>query len=114
MFHSHFGEDFAVKRDILGLSESNELGVGHTVLAESIVEANNPESPEGTLLGPAVTASILASLNHGFFGLGEKLLTAPAEALGLFENILVAFFGHYAALDSSHTFEKLLIEVTYA
>lgn len=114
MSHGHFGENFAIEGDILSLGESNELGIGHSVFAESVVQSDNPESTEGALLGPTITPSILASLNHGFFGLGEKLLTAPAVALGLFENILVALFGHYAALDSSHTFEKLLIEVTYA
>lgn len=44
--HGHFGEDFAVEGDILGLHEGDELGVGHTVFTESVVEADDPEGAE--------------------------------------------------------------------
>ncbi len=82
MFHSHLRENLAVESDVLLLSKVDKLGVGHTVLTKRVVETDDPESAEGALLGATVTASVLASLNHGFFRLGEKFLAAPAEAFG--------------------------------
>lgn len=82
MFHGHLGENFSVESNVLGLGESNELGVGRTVLPESIVQTNDPESAEGALLGATVTTGVFPSLNNSFFSLGEKFLAAPAEAFG--------------------------------
>lgn len=103
MFHSHLREYFAIEWDILGLGESNKLGIGHPVFPKGVVETDDPERAEGALLGTAITPSIFASLNYGFFGLGEEFLAAPAETFGFFENIFVALLGHDATLDSSHT-----------
>lgn len=103
VLHSHLRENLTVEGDIFFFHEGDKLGVGHAVLAEGIVETNNPEGTERALFGATIAASVLPSLNNSFLGLGKEFLTAPAIAFGLFENILVAFFGHYAALDSSHT-----------
>ncbi len=83
MLHSHLRENLSVKSDIFLFHEGDKLGVGSPVGAEGIIETDDPERAETALFGTSVATGVLASLNHGFFGLGEKLFAAPTEAFGL-------------------------------
>ena len=103
VFYGHLREYLAVKSNTFLLLEIDESRVLEAMKAKGVVEADNPEGTEATLLGTTVTMSVLASLDYGFFGFTEEILTSPAETFGHFEEILVAFFGLNAALDSSHT-----------
>ncbi len=85
------------------LLKIDESRVFETMEAKGVVEADNPEGTEATLLGTTVTVSVLTSLDYSFFGFTEEILSSPAKTFGHFEEILMAFLGLNAALDSSHT-----------
>ncbi len=72
------------------------------MFTQGVVETHDPQGTKGTLFVAAISVRIFASLDHGFFGFGKEFLASPAEALGFFENIVVALFGHDATLDSGH------------
>lgn len=111
---SHFREDFTIEGNRLGLEEGDELRVARAVFSKGVVQTDDPEGAEGALLGATVTAGILTSLDDGFLGLREELFAAPAIAFGLLQDIIVALFGHYAALDSGHTVKTSKLGMLYS
>lgn len=102
MLHGEFGENFAVELDMLLLLEVDKRAIGHPVFAERIVEADDPETPEGTLLGAAVAVGVFAGFEYRFFGGAIVGLSSPPETGCHFEDILSSFVGGDAALHSRH------------
>jgi hypothetical protein len=99
----HLREDLSIESDFLGLEGGDECAIGNPFCFEGVVETNDPQRTERSLLGSAIAAGIFSGLDDSFLGLGEELLAAPAIAFGLLQNVFVALLGHHAALDSGHT-----------
>lgn len=102
MLHGKLGENFAVEFDMLFFFERDETCVRETVLAECVVEADDPETSEGALLGAAVAMRVLAGFEYGFFGGAVVGLPTPVEAFRELEKILSSFVGDDAAFHSGH------------
>lgn len=99
---SHLRENFAVDLDTLFLLESNEGAILHAVQAQGIVEAGDPQSAEGSLLGASIAVSVLTGLDNSFLGGTVITLAAPAETFGELQDILSSFGGGYTAFYSGH------------
>lgn len=106
----HLGEYLSVKFNILFLFEGDEGAVGDTMFTEGVIEADDPEGTEGSLLGATIPSGIDSGLDNRFFRFGEEFLSAPSEALGFLKNIVVALFGHDATLDSGHRYSVFTVD----
>lgn len=103
MLYGEFGEDFAVEFDVVFFLDINKSRIGETVLAEGVVEADDPEASERALFGSPVTIGVLAGLHDGFFGGAIICLAMPTKSLGHFEDVLSSFVGGNTAFDSWHS-----------
>jgi hypothetical protein len=112
---SHLREHLAVDLNLLFFLESDELAVLQAIKTQSVVEASNPEAAERTLLGATVAVSVLASLDHSFFGSAEVALATPAEAFSQLQEILSSFGGGNTSFNSGHTrWKSKQIRITFA
>lgn len=102
MFHRKLGEHFAIKLDALGFFQSDEFSVCDAAQAQSRVQASNPEPAEIAFFGTSIASGIGTGFDESFLGLRKKILASPTEPFGGFQDIFMAFLGHYAALDSGH------------
>ena len=102
MLYGEFGEDFAVELDVVFLLDIDKSRIGETVFAEGVVEADDPETSEGSLLGAPVAVGVLAGFHDGFFGGAIICLAMPTEPFGHLEDVLSSFVGGNTAFDSWH------------
>lgn len=102
VLHGKFGENLAVELDTLFLLEVDKGAIGHPVFAERVVEADDPEASERSLLGATVSVSIFSSLEYRFLGGAIVGLSSPPETGCHFEDILSSFVGDDATLHSRH------------
>lgn len=102
MLYGEFGEDFAVEFDVVFFLDIDKSRIGETVLAEGVVEADDPEASERSLLGAAVTIGVLAGFHDGFFGGAIICLAMPTKSLSHLEDVLSSFVGGNTAFDSWH------------
>lgn len=58
VIHCKVGQDFAVEADVFGFHASDELGVGNTKLARSVVDTGNPEGAKIAFLITTITVSV--------------------------------------------------------
>jgi hypothetical protein len=106
IFDSHLREDFTVKGNTFFFLHVDESSVGKTMKTKSVVEADDPEATEVTLLGTTVTVSVFTSLNNSFLSCTEQVLASPTETLGLLEKILMALLGLDSSFDSGHRLQN--------
>ena len=102
MLYGEFGEDFAVELDVVFLLDIDKSRIGESVLAEGVVEADDPEASERALLGSPVAIGVLAGFHDGFFGGAIICLAMPTKSLGHLEDVLSSFVGGNTAFDSWH------------
>lgn len=102
MLYGEFGEDFAVELDVVFLLDIDKSRIGESVLAEGVVEADDPEASEGSLLGAPVAVGVLAGFHDGFFGGAIICLAMPTKSLGHLEDVLSSLVGGNTAFDSWH------------
>src|SRR5690606_7498803 len=96
-----------------GLVEAvDEAAIGQAVLADSGVDALDPERAEIALAILAVAIGILQRLLDSLLGDADGVLAAAVETLGLGENLLVLGVGGNASLYACHVMIslKLLIQ----
>ena len=97
------GEDFAIKVDTFFLHAGDELRIGKTELAGSIVDAGNPEGTEIALFVAAVAVGVLASAHDRLLGDTEHITAAATVTLGGGNDFLVTCAGGNAAFDARHS-----------
>ena len=103
MLYGEFGEDFAVELDVVFLLDIDKSRIGETVFAEGVVEADDPETSEGSLLGAPVAIRVFAGFHDGFFGGAIICLAMPTKSFGHLEDVLSSFVGGNTAFDSWHS-----------
>ena len=102
MLYGEFGEDFAVEFDVVLFLDIDKSRIGESVLAEGVVEADDPEASERALLGSPVTIGVFSGFHDGFFGGAIICLAMPTEPFGHLEDVLSSFVGGNTAFDSWH------------
>src|SRR6185369_6802785 len=100
-------EDLAVHFDPGQIQAVDKSGVGEAFEPGRGVDPLDPQRAEVALADLAVAVGVLAGLVHGRLGGADGVLTAPVEALGLLENLLVLGVGGDAPFDASHLSELL-------
>ncbi len=107
---SHLREDFTIKSDTFFFLHVDESSVGKSMKTKSVVEADDPEATEVTLLGTTVTVSVFTSLNDSFLSCTEQVFASPTETFSLLEKIFMALLGLNASFDSGHS-DSFLIDL---
>lgn len=97
-------KDFAVEGEAVFLQLCDEGRVGFVaILADSGVEAHDPELAEVGLLVAAVGEGVAAGAHQRLVRSVELLRANAAVALRTFEDILAALIRDNASFDSCHT-----------
>src|SRR5476649_1272141 len=96
------GHDLAVDLNA-GLQDTvHELRVGHAVLADSSVDALDPQAAERALLVAAIAIGVLQALFDLLDADAERVLGTAAIALGELQNLLVTSVCSHAPLYACH------------
>ena len=94
------GEDFAIKVDTFFLHAGDELRIGKTELAGSIVDAGNPEGTEVALFVAAIAVSVAKGFDDAVFGEAVATGAIVLHAFGGLQGFLVFSMGRNATFDS--------------
>lgn len=97
---SEVGENFAVEVDAFFLHASDELGVGKTKLARSVVDAGNPEGTEVAFFVPTIAIGVAKGFDDALFGEAEATGAVVLHAFGGLQSFLVFSMGRNATFDS--------------
>jgi hypothetical protein len=80
-------ENFTVQFNIGFLQPMNQAAVGQVVHSGAGIDAGDPEFPEISFFGPAVTVGVHQGLVHGIGGRPKQLAAPAAVTLGQFKHL---------------------------
>lgn len=84
VIHGQIGQNFATEFYIVLMNFSHENGIRHSILTCSSINTLNPQAPEISLFGTAVTIGILLPFFIGIFCNRPNIFSSPELALNQF------------------------------
>ncbi len=100
--HCHIGKGLTIQCNILILHSRNEFRIGKSMLTNSCINADNPQSAEITLIRPAVPVGILPCFLDCIFCCPEVLFSRTIISLCQFDNFAVSAVSWYCTVCSGH------------
>jgi hypothetical protein len=109
--HGEVGKHLAVNGDTRKAEPMDQLAVWKTVQAAGGIDALNPEATHVALTIAAISVRVLKGAHEGLMCPLEQTVTSAAMALYLEEDLAVSAMSGYAALDTCHDENPVLLAV---